>query len=171
MNRTRLASLAGALALAAVSALGLADAATAAPAAPRQLAVYELLSRERTHIYSVSAREIAGIRKQGFRLNRAPIGRVWTGPFRGSLTLYRLHLKNRSQWIVTHKAEADKLVAGGQWQLDGVLGYVAGFRMRGTRLLDRFNHRGGDHVIRPHGADRMMARAGWTKDGPLGYFG
>ena len=62
-------------------------------------------------------------------------------------------------------------MAGGQWQLDGVLGYVAGFRMRGTRLLDRFNHRGGDHVIRPHGADRMMARAGWTKDGPLGYFG
>jgi 5-hydroxyisourate hydrolase-like protein (transthyretin family) len=125
-------------------------------------------------LYTLSQSEADNaVARYGFQLVPTPTAFMWRSAFSGSQPIYRLRYKVRHSYLLTPSlAERDSLIAGGQFEYEGIAGYTGAMtspRPPGQTTLWRYSKEGVGWLLVVEEGRAALERQGLHRDGPLGY--
>lgn len=126
--------------------------------------------RKEGYFYTINPAEAKrAVRYNHFSPTGATLGYLYSRRVTGTVPVYRLRLRSRMSYLVTpSKTERDRLVAGGSFRNEGVLGYIALKPGSGRMAICRVSKNSVWKVIRTSQAKTFKKR-GWTGCDGVGY--
>jgi hypothetical protein len=141
---------------------------------PEPRPLIELIAPEgQGRLYTLSEREAeSAVRDFGFNRLHDPVAWMWSQQMPGTLPVFRLRWKQRISYLLSSSTdERDRLVAGGDFVYEGIVGYVATLAAPpppGTTALWRYSKDGVWRVVLEADGPQL-ALQGYKADGRFGY--